>query len=139
MAEARFEAFRLPRALPNKTPPCMSKDRYEIDRARTIQDGLSEFCTSRESCQDRTICAAPEAPRSPVFVCQDNRKPRGGSPSCVSPRRWLTDDSPSSRQVSQGQYSCSPRRRPETGTRMTGGISWFQSPCRSRGGRRFDP
>jgi hypothetical protein len=34
----------------------MFKDRCGIDRARTIQGGLREFCTSREGCQDRIPC-----------------------------------------------------------------------------------
>ncbi len=34
--------------------------------------------------------SALTTPESPVFLCQDNRKPRSGSPFCVSPRRRLT-------------------------------------------------
>lgn len=39
---------------------------------------------------------------SPVLLCRDNRKPRSGSPSCVSPWRRLTGKRPQ-RQVSLGR------------------------------------
>jgi hypothetical protein len=33
--------------------------------------------------------------RVPVFVCRDNREPRSGSPSCISPWRRLAGHRPS--------------------------------------------
>ena len=38
--------------------------------------------------------------KGPVFMCQDNRKPRSGSPSCISPWRRLVDH----QQASHSHY-----------------------------------
>ena len=66
---------------------------------RTLVAAFEELAAGQKQSVFCTRSRTRSATFSPVFVCQDNRKPRNGSPFRVSPWRKLTETH-SSRRIS---------------------------------------